>query len=43
VETEVNGFLTYDRKVLKMDLQEIAAVHHRLMLASINSVEIENE
>ncbi|MDI9565229.1 MAG: glycoside hydrolase family 2 TIM barrel-domain containing protein [Chloroflexota bacterium] len=43
VETEVNGFLTYDRKMLKMDLQTIAAAHHRLMQASINSIEIENE
>ena len=41
VETEVNGFLTYDRKMLKMDLQTIAAAHHRLMQASINSIEIE--
>ncbi|MFU8826794.1 MAG: glycoside hydrolase family 2 protein [Brevefilum sp.] len=30
VETEINGFLTYDRKVTKMDLQAIAAAHRRL-------------
>jgi beta-galactosidase/beta-glucuronidase len=30
VETEINGFLTYDRKVVKMDLEAISAAHQRL-------------
>jgi beta-galactosidase/beta-glucuronidase len=34
VETEINGFLTYDRKVIKMDLQAIASTHHRLWQVS---------
>jgi hypothetical protein len=33
VEIEVNGLLTYDRKVVKMDLERIAAAAHRLYLA----------
>ncbi|MCF7974167.1 MAG: beta-galactosidase [Phycisphaerae bacterium] len=33
VEVEVNGLLTYDRKVVKMDLERIAAAAHRLYLA----------
>jgi beta-galactosidase/beta-glucuronidase len=30
VETEVNGFLTYDRRVVKMDLDRIRTAHLRL-------------
>jgi beta-galactosidase/beta-glucuronidase len=30
VETEVNGFLTYDRQVVKMDLDRIREAHKRL-------------
>ncbi|HNS51746.1 MAG TPA: glycoside hydrolase family 2 TIM barrel-domain containing protein [Anaerolineae bacterium] len=30
VETEVNGFVTYDRAVEKMDVGRVAAVHRRL-------------
>jgi beta-galactosidase/beta-glucuronidase len=30
VEIEVNGFLTYDREVIKMDPERIAAVHYSL-------------
>jgi len=30
VETEVNGLVTYDRKVIKMDLDAIRTVHHEL-------------
>ncbi len=30
VETEVNGFLTYDRQVVKMDLERIRSAHERL-------------
>ncbi len=30
VETEVNGFLTYDRKVAKMDIKAIQQIHQRL-------------
>ena len=30
VETEVNGFLTYDRKVVKMDLDSIREIHQKL-------------
>lgn len=30
VETEVNGFLTYDRKVVKMDLEILKQIHQRL-------------
>ncbi|NLN70035.1 MAG: hypothetical protein GX142_04530 [Chloroflexi bacterium] len=40
VETEVNGLLTYDRKVVKMDLQAIVAAHQRLMQVSQNMDEI---
>jgi hypothetical protein len=34
VETEVNGFLTYDRKVIKMNLEALQSVHKKLYLAS---------
>lgn len=34
VETEINGFLTYDRKVVKMDLEAIKAAHQALYQAS---------
>ena len=30
VETEVNGFLTYDRRVVKMNMEAIAAAHDQL-------------
>lgn len=30
VEIEINGYLTYDRAVVKMDLERLAAAHHRL-------------
>lgn len=30
VETEVNGFLTYDRKMVKMDLEAVKEIHKRL-------------
>jgi len=30
VETEVNGFLTYDRSVIKMDLDAVRNVHQKL-------------
>ena len=30
VEVEVNGFMTYDREVLKFDLEETAALHKKL-------------
>jgi len=30
VETEVNGFLSYDRKVCKMDLEKIKKIHQKL-------------
>ena len=33
VETEVNGFLTYDRKVVKMELDTIAAAHKKVIHA----------
>jgi hypothetical protein len=32
VEVEVNGLLTYDREVLKVDLDETAALHRKLYL-----------
>jgi hypothetical protein len=32
VEIEVNGFMTYDREVLKFDLEKAAAAHARLYL-----------
>ena len=31
VEAEVNGFLTYDRKVVKMDLDTIQKIHQKLL------------
>lgn len=34
VETEVNGFLTYDRKVMKMDLDAIRRAHAKLFTES---------
>ncbi len=34
VETEVNGFLTYDRKAVKMDLEKIHQAHQALYEAS---------
>ena len=34
VETEVNGFLTYDRKVIKMDVAALASAHNKLFLIS---------
>ncbi len=30
VEIEVNGFITYDRKIVKMDLDKIREIHQRL-------------
>jgi beta-galactosidase/beta-glucuronidase len=30
VEIEINGYLTYDRKVVKMDVEQISPVHERL-------------
>jgi hypothetical protein len=33
VETEVNGLLTYDREVLKIPVERLAAAHRRLYLA----------
>jgi beta-galactosidase/beta-glucuronidase len=35
VEIEVNGFLTYDREVAKMDLKRIKEVHHKLLSGSL--------
>jgi len=34
VETEVNGFLTYDRKVIKMNMKALAEVHQKLLQTS---------
>ena len=34
VETEINGFLTYDRKVLKMDLPFLRKLHQKLISES---------
>lgn len=31
VEYEINGYLTYDREVMKMDSDTISATHHRLI------------
>lgn len=36
VETEVNGIMTYDRAVIKMDAETIAAAHRELIEASRN-------
>ena len=36
VETEVNGFLTYDRKVVKMNLKALVAAHESLFQVSRN-------
>ncbi len=30
VEVEINGYLTYDRAVVKMDVEQLVAVHHSL-------------
>ena len=37
VETEVNGFLTYDRKVAKMDLDAIRKIHKKIFEAAKNT------
>jgi beta-galactosidase/beta-glucuronidase len=34
VETEINGFLTYDRKVVKMNQDALVSAHKKLFLAS---------
>ena len=31
VEGEVNGYLTYDREVVKMDVDKITAVHKKIL------------
>lgn len=31
VETEVNGLMTYDRKVVKFDFEELTEIHHNLI------------
>ncbi len=31
VETEVNGYVTYDREVEKMDFEEIRKIHRQLL------------
>lgn len=36
VETELNGFLTYDRECIKMDPQKLRAVHEKLSLINSN-------
>ncbi len=38
VETEVNGFLTYDRSVIKMDLDAVRNVHQELFGASRSKI-----
>jgi hypothetical protein len=46
VEIEVNGYLTYDRAVLKLDEARLRAVHQRLMVSSdsgYNSINREKE
>ena len=30
VEVEINGFLTYDREIEKMDFERVAALHREL-------------
>jgi hypothetical protein len=40
VEVEVNGLLTYDREVLKVDLEETAALHRKLYLPPPQVVEV---
>ncbi len=30
VETEVNGIMTYDRKIIKMDIDRVRAAHRKL-------------
>jgi primosomal replication protein N len=34
VEIEINGFLTYDRKVEKMDMQKLRRAHEELIYRS---------
>ena len=34
VETEVNGFLTYDRKVVKMNMEVLTKVHEKILQVS---------
>lgn len=36
VEGEINGFLTYDRKVMKMPIQQLKAVNERLYTVPVN-------
>ena len=31
VEGEINGLMTYDRKVIKFDAAKLAEMHHRLI------------
>jgi hypothetical protein len=31
VEMEVNGFLTYDREVIKVDVERVAVTHRELL------------
>jgi len=34
VEIELNGYLTYDRAVMKMDMRRVRDVHHRMLLCA---------
>ncbi len=34
VETEINGYLTYDRQVVKMDMGRVKAAHQKLLAAN---------
>jgi hypothetical protein len=31
VEYEINGFLTYDREILKMDREQLQSAHRKLL------------
>jgi hypothetical protein len=39
VETEINGFLTYDRKVEKMDLLAVRNAHQELIGTSLSKLD----
>jgi len=43
VETEVNGFLTYDRKAVKMELPAIVAAHRKIMQVSQTSDAVDQD
>jgi hypothetical protein len=40
VEIEINGYLTYDREMIKMDVERLKEIHHELLTAESSSEDL---